>query len=423
MNHQMITLTVFIATYAFFILFPNRRSLTAMSAVVLLLLFGILDPLEAFRDGVNWNVMGIFVGMLVLAEAFMASRFPAYLAERIVNHAPSTAFAILFICTMTSILSAFVENVATVLIVAPVALSLAKKLKINPVNMMIAIAISSNLQGCATLIGDPPSMLLGGFAKMTFMDFFFYQGKPGIFFAVQLGAVTSTIYLYFVFRGHKEKTEIIPVETVQSWIPTVLLVLLIVALAASSFFDKGFSFLAGAICMAFAFVTLVWQRVNHKIPFWENLKKLDWDTTFFLLGVFIIVESLTQTGWIARISDILSNQVGDNLFYGYALLVLMSIVISGFVDNVPYLAAMLPVALQMSEKMNFHPALFMFGLLIGASLGGNLTPIGASANIVACGILKKEGHPVSFRQFMKISVPFTLIAVLPAAALVWFLWS
>ncbi|NLV44092.1 MAG: TRAP transporter large permease subunit [Candidatus Hydrogenedentes bacterium] len=423
MDHQIIALVVFIAAYAFFILFPNRRSLTAMSAVVLLLLFGILDPLEAFKEGVNWNVMGIFVGMLVLAEAFMASRFPAYLAERIVNHAPNTAFAILFICAMTSFLSAFVENVATVLIVAPVALSLAKKLKINPVNMMIAIAISSNLQGCATLIGDPPSMLLGGFAKMTFMDFFFYHGKPGIFFAVQLGAVTSVIYLYFVFRGHKEKTEIIAVETVQSWIPTVLLVLLIVALAASSFFDKGFSFLAGAICMAFAFVTLIWQRVNHKIPFWENLKKLDWDTSFFLLGVFIIVESLTQTGWIARISEALSQQVGGNLFLGYALLVLMSIVVSGFVDNVPYLAAMLPVALQMSEKMNFHPALFMFGLLIGASLGGNLTPIGASANIVACGILKKEGHPVSFRQFMKISVPFTFIAVLPAAALVWFFWS
>lgn len=423
MNHQMITLIVFIATYVFFILLPNRRSVTAMVAVGLLLLFGILDPVEAFRDGVNWNVMGIFVGMLVLAEAFMASRFPAYLAERIVNHAPNTAFAILFICAMTSLLSAFVENVATVLIIAPVALALAKKLKINPVNMMVAIAISSNLQGCATLVGDPPSMLLGGFAKMTFMDFFFYHGKPGIFFAVQLGALTSVVYLYVLFRKHKEKIEIVNVETVQSWIPTLLLVMLITSLAVSSFFDKGFTFLAGMICMAFAVITLVWQRINHKIPLWENLRKLDWDTTFFLLGVFIIVESLTQTGWIARISDALSHQVGDNLFFGYALLVLMSIVVSGFVDNVPYLAAMLPVAMQMSEKMNFHPALFMFGLLIGASLGGNLTPLGASANIVACGILKKEGHTVSFKQFMYVSVPFTLIAVLPAAALIWFLWA
>ena len=423
MNHQTIALIVFIAAYVFFIFLPQRRSLVAMAAVAVLLLFGVLDPLDAFMHGVNWNVMGIFVGMLVLAEAFMVSRFPAYLAERIVNHAPNTAFAILFICAMTSFLSAFVENVATVLIIAPVALSLAKKLNINPVNMMVAIAISSNLQGCATLIGDPPSMLLGGFAKMTFMDFFFYHGKPGIFFAVQLGAITSILYLYFVFRHHKEKTKLILVETVQSWVPTVLLSLLILTLAVSSFFDKGFSFLAGMICMAFALVTLLWQRSNHKTGIIENVKKLDWDTTFFLMGVFIVVESLTQTGWITKISDFLSNQVGDNLFFGYALLIIMSVIISGFVDNVPYLAAMLPVAIQMSEKLQVNPALLMFGLLIGASLGGNLTPIGASANIVACGILKKEGHIVSFPRFMKISVPFTIVAVLPAAALVWFIWS
>ena len=423
MNHQTIALILFIATYAFFIFLPHKRSLTAMSAVALLFLFGVLDPLEAFAHGVNWNVMGIFVGMLVLAEAFMASRFPAYLAERIVNRAPNTAFAILFICAMTSFLSAFVENVATVLIIAPIALSLAKKLNINPVNMMVAIAISSNLQGCATLIGDPPSMLLGGFAKMTFMDFFFYHGKPGIFFAVQLGAITSCIYLYFVFRKHKEKITLVNVESVLSWVPTVLLVLLIVALAVSSFYDTGFSFLAGTICMAFAVVTLIWQRVNHKTSVFENLKKLDWDTTFFLMGVFIIVESLTQTGWITRISDVLSSQIGENVFLGYVLLITMSIIVSGFVDNVPYLAAMLPVAIEMSEKLNFNPALLLFALLIGASLGGNLTPIGASANIVACGMLKKEGYPVTFSQFMKISVPFTIVAVLPAAAFVWFIWS
>jgi len=141
------------------------------------------------------------------------------------------------------------------------------------------------------------------------------------------------------------------------------------------------------------------------------------------MGVFIIVESLTQAGWIARVSDFLSNQVGDNVLFGYILLVIMSVVISGFVDNVPYLAAMLPVAIQMSEKLNFSPALLLFGLLIGASLGGNITPIGASANIVACGILKKEGYVVSFPQFMKVSVPFTIVAVVPAAVFVWFIWS
>lgn len=423
MTPKAITLAIFAVTYLLFILMPNRKSLTAIAAIAALLLFRILDPVSAFVGGVNWNVMGIFVGMLVMAEAFMESRFPAFIAERIVNHAPNIAFAILFICALTSILSAFVENVATVLIVAPIALSLAQKLKINPVNMIVAIAISSNLQGCATLIGDPPSMLLAGYAKMNFMDFFFYRGKIGIFFAVQLGALTSLIYLYFVFRHHRKKIELVKEETVKSWTPSLLLTLLIVSLILSSFYDKEFSYLAGLICMLFGLVTLLWHKQVNEGSLWHYLKKLDWDTTIFLLGVFILVESLTVTGWIDTIAQSLSAQIGNNIFFGYALLVGISILVSGFVDNVPFLAAMLPVAMQMSDKINLHPALFMFGLLIGTSLGGNLTPIGASANIVGCGILKKEGHPVSFRQFMAVSVPFTIIAVIPAAALIWFIWK
>ena len=147
---------------------------------------------------------------------------------------------------LSGFISAFVENVATVLIVAPIALALAKKIKINPTNMMIAIAISSNLQGTATLIGDPPSMLLGGFAKMNFFDFFFYHGKPSIFFAVELGAVVSFFVLYYFFRHHKEKTELVAEEKVKSWFPTIVLVLLIVLLACASFFDKNFGYMAGA---------------------------------------------------------------------------------------------------------------------------------------------------------------------------------
>jgi len=423
MNPSVSALVIFIVAYSLFVIFPMRRSFSALGAVALLFITQTIDPVDALVHGVNWNVMGIFVGMLVLADVFMGSRFPAYLAEIIVNRAPNTAVAILFICVMTSVISAFVENVATVLIVAPVGLALAKKLDFNPINMMTAIAISSNLQGCATLIGDPPSMLLGGFAKMNFMDFFWYQGKPGIFFAVQIGAVTSSLYLYFVFREHKVKTKLLPEEKVLSWIPTLLLLASIMALAGTSFFDKEFTYLAGLICMLFAVAAIIWDRATNQEEFWINMKKLDWDTTFFLFGVFIIVYSLTETGWIDQISAFLSARIGGNVLLGYLLLLIVSIIVSGFVDNVPFLAAMLPVALDMSHKLNINPAIFLFGLLLGASLGGNITPIGASANIVACGMLKKDGHPITFGQFMKVSVPFTIAAVVPAAIFVWFMWA
>jgi Na+/H+ antiporter NhaD/arsenite permease-like protein len=233
MEPKTIALIIFLLAYALFVFMTKRRTIVAVSAAILLIFLRVMSPKEAFF-AINWNVMGIFVGTLVIANIFMESRMPAYLAEVIVNKARNTAWSILFICALTGFISAFVENVATVLIVAPIALSIAKKLKINPIKMMIAIAISSNLQGTATLIGDPPSMLLGGFAKMNFMDFFFYKGRPSIFFAVELGALVSFVVLYFIFRQHKEKVQLVMVEKVKSIVPTIILVGLIVLLALSS---------------------------------------------------------------------------------------------------------------------------------------------------------------------------------------------
>lgn len=419
---KVISLLVFILAYLLFVFLPKRRTIIAVTAASLLILLQVITLKEAFL-AVNWNVMGIFVGTLIVADVFMESRVPAYIAEIIVDKAKNTAWSILFICLLTGIISAFVENVATVLIVAPIALSLAKRLKINPMNMMIAIAVSSNLQGTATLIGDPPSMLLGGFAKMNFGDFFFYKGRPSIFFAVELGALVSFVVLYLLFREHKEKVQLVTVEKIKSWIPTIILITLIFLLAMASFFDTGFSYMAGIICMAAGLVSIFWEKFVNKGSILEGIKSLDWETTFFLIGVFILVGSIAMTGWIGIISNFLSGLVGENIFLGYTLLVFVSVFLSAFIDNVPFLAAMLPVALSMSDKLKLNPSLFLFGLLIGTSLGGNITPIGASANIVACGLLKKEGYEVRFKDFMKIGLPFTLVAVSAAYLFVWFVWS
>jgi len=290
-------------------------------------------------------------------------------------------------------------------------------------NMMIAIAVSSNLQGAATLIGDPPSMLLGGFAKMNFGDFFFYRGRPSIFFAVELGALASFVVLYLVFRKHKEKAKLLPIEKVRSWVPTIILAGLIILLALSSFFDTGFSYMAGVLCIIAGFISIAWEKFVNKRSIVKGLRSLDWETTFFLMGIFVLVGGITQTGWIELIADFLSGLVGQNIFLGYTAIVFISVVLSAFIDNVPFLAAMLPVAISMSDKLQISPSLFLFGLLIGASLGGNITPIGASANIVACGLLKKEGIRVRFNDFMKIGIPFTLAAVGAAYLFVWFVWK
>ncbi len=422
MDIKTLNLIIFVTAYLLIVLFTKKRTFISIVAAILLILTGCLSFQEALFS-INWNVLGIFVGMLFVADIFMESKVPAYLAEVIIDRSKNVSWAILFICILSGVISAFLENVATVIIIAPIALSMAKKLNFNPVKMMIAIAISSNLQGAATLVGDPPSMLLGGFAKMNFAHFFFYQGKPSIFFAVELGAVVSFAVLYLIFRNRKEKPLFLPLEKVRSWVPTVILGVLILLLALTSFVDLEFSYMAGILCMMFALVSLIYKRLIVKESIINNFKFFDWDTSVFLVAIFVLVGSLQVNGWIDIISSKISGIIGANVLLGFILIILFSIIFSAFIDNVPFLAAMLPVAIGISANLNINPTLFLFALLIGASLGGNITPIGASANIVACGLLKKEGYNVSFREFACIGLPFTIAATLAASIFVWFIWS
>jgi len=227
---------------------------------------------------------------------------------------------------------------------------------------------------------------------------------------------------FYIFKKHKEKISLVSVEKIKSLIPTVILVLLVVSLALSSFLSEGFSY-AGAICMVLGFLGLIWDKIFNKSLLTKRIIVLDWETTLFLMGVFIIVGSLTVNGWIDAIALNLSNLIGGNLFLGYTVIVFASVFLSAFVDNVPFLAAMLPVAISMSGSLGVPPQLFLFGLLIGASLGGNITPFGASANIVACGLLKKEGYEIKFMDFVRIGLPFTLVAVGAAYLFLWKVWG
>ncbi|HHT9134757.1 MAG TPA: SLC13 family permease [Candidatus Avalokitesvara rifleensis] len=419
---KYIVLIIFIASYIGFIFIPSHHALCACVGALLLVLLGAMGPWDALA-AINWNVMGIFVGTLVLAELFILSKVPAYLAELLVNRSGNVCVAMLFVCGLTSFLSIFAANVATVLIVAPVALAIADRLGVCPSLFIISLAMCSNLQGTATLIGDPPSMILAGDTGMTFNDFFFYQGKPSIFFAVELGALASLGVLYLLFRGYKQPVEVMEVEKVRSWVPTWMLVLLIVSLAVASFFNSESKYLAGAICMVFGVVGLLWYETSFGGNMREFITVLDWSTTFFLMGVFVLVGSLNTVGWIHDIAVIMEDVSGDNLFRAFFLIVFLSVILSAFIDNIPYILAMLPVAQQLGQDIHGSQTLLVFGLLIGSCLGGNITPIGASANIVGLGFLKRRNIHVSFMEFVKIGLPFTIAAVVPSAIFLWIVWK
>jgi Na+/H+ antiporter NhaD/arsenite permease-like protein len=375
---------------------------------------------------VNWNVIGIFIGTFLVAESFTVSLVPRRLANAIVRRAKSVGVAIVLVAGLAGLLSAFVENVATVLILAPIAIEMAKRLRVSPAPFLISIAVSSNLQGTATLIGDPPSMILAAHMKLSFNDFIVLEGKPGIFFAVEIGAAASLAVLYLMFRKYTQPVGETPEEKVRSWVPTYLLVGMIGSLAVSPLLDPDFRFLAGTICMVFGITARLWERTFSEDSTLryvrDTLKQIDWDTTFFLIGIFVFVGVMTRAGVIERIATAAEGLIGSNVLLGFNLVVWISVVISAFVDNVPYITAMLPVTTILAGRMGLSTYLLPFGLLVGSCLGGNITPIGAAANIVAVGYLARSGHKTSFVEFAKVGLPFTLAATAAGSAFIWLVW-
>ncbi|MCD6385806.1 TRAP transporter large permease subunit [Candidatus Sumerlaeota bacterium] len=424
---KYLALTVFVVAYCLFFLKPRWRWQVGLIGVGILIISGCFTPGGAFY-AINWNVMGIFVGTLVMAELFMLSRMPAVLAQKLVNISGTVAIAMLFICMLTSFISAFVENVATVLIMAPIALSITQRLKITPVPIIIALAISSNLQGTATLVGDPPSMLLAGYTGMNFMDFFFYQGRLSVFWFVELGALTSFVVLYFLFRKFRQPIKGFEVEKPTTLFPSFLLVGFIGSLVLASFPGSPLKKLSpGSISMIFAGFGVLWYCFLYEGGKWQKTLslfiRLDWHTTVFLMCVFILVGGLIETGWIVTIASTLGSITAGNALMAFVLIIVISMLISAFVDNVPYLVTMLPVAQHLADSLGVATPLIVFALLIGSCLGGNITPLGAAANIVGMGILRRQKVDVSFFTFVKIGLPFTLVAVITSAIALWFVWA
>ena len=414
--------TIFLLTYSSIVLFNRKINPLALvfSGVAMLLISQAIGIKDAFGS-INFNVLGVFLGTMILSGLFIHSKVPAYFASKLVARSKNVGMAILFMCLLAGFISSFTENVATILIVAPVAFEVAKKLKANPIPFLIGIAVSSNLQGSATMIGDSPSIILAASQKMNFMDFFWMKGRPGIAFAVEIGAVASFIVLYLLFRRFTQGVQKIETVKVKTWIPSILMALMILTLGALSFIVNRPYYSIALTCLTFGIIGLLWHKIFAKEGF-SFIKNIDWHTFFFLIGVFVLIGALSHVGIISDIAKFVSNLTRGNILLTFTLIVWISVFISAFIDNIPYITAMIPVAMILARDMGARPELFLFGLLIGATLGGNITPIGASANIVSMGMLREQGYKVGFRDFLKIGLPFTLAAVSAAYVFLWIVW-
>ena len=421
---KLVALVLFALMYVGIIGFPKFKMWVALAVAVAFVAIGIL-PLDQVFGAVNWNALMMIAGTMVIVYYFIESQMPNKVADALLRKAPNVMWVTILMSLFSGIVSAFIDNVATVLMVAPVGIAVCKKLKISPVGMILSIAVSSNLQGAATLVGDTTSIMLAAHAKMDFMSFFWMEGRPGMFFAVELGALATIPIMTFLFRKDRQPVHSDAHTQVRDFIPTVTLLLMVALLIAASFLPDKPETTNGLICVALAIVTVVLELLREKSGKGavEALKSVDLETLLLLLGLFCVIAGITNIGIIDDFAAWIVQTGGSNLFLLYSMIVWGSVLISAFVDNIPYVATMLPVLGVVTRQLGVEPYLFYFGLLCGATLGGNLTPVGASANITATGMLRKQGYEVKFKDFARIGVPFTLTAVLAGYLFIWFFWN
>lgn len=456
MNPITITaLILFAATYILMMAFQKIRPYVAIGSALIFIALGTIASAspDLFGNGffnvgestysygvaqalgeIDWNVLMMIAGTMGTVYLFIESKMPQLMSDILISKMPNVKWAIVCLSLFAGIVSAFVDNVATVLMIAPVALAFCKKANISPVPSIICIAVSSNLQGAATLVGDTTSILLAKSANLDFSDFFVDSGKPGMFWVVEAGAIVSALIILFMFRKDNAKIEFNARTKVEDKFPTFLLVGTIVLLIAASFipYKDGAAegqfykpdITNGLICIGFFIIGVIREvffNKNYKIVK-DTFKEIDYYTIALLTGLFIVIGGIKSAGVIDVIGNGIAKLGSGSEFIIYTIIVWISVILSAFIDNIPYTATMLTIVPVIAADMGMEPKLLYYGLLCGATLGGNLTPIGASANIAGIGILKKEGYEVKATTFMKYGVPFTLAAVLTGYILIWFIW-
>ncbi|MCD8018596.1 MAG: arsenic transporter [Clostridiales bacterium] len=444
-------LILFVVTYVLMFTFQGVRPYIAIVSAVIFVIVGSAGIFPAFQytlmdalGEIDWNVIMMIAGTMGTVYLFIDSKMPQLLSDIIISKVHSVKWMIFAMSLFAGIVSAFVDNVATVLMLAPVALAVCKKLNISPVPAIICMSISSNLQGAATLVGDTTSILLAKAADLDFMSFFFVDGKPGMFWVTEAGALVASLIILWMFRKENEAVDFEGRTVVEDKVPTVLLCLTVISLIVASFIPYKSNaapgqfykpdITNGLLCIFFFVVGLIYEVVRRKdVDVVKGaLKEIDYYTIALLMGLFVVIGGISNAGIIDLIGNALAGLSGNgsrlSIFFIYTVVVWMSVLFSAFIDNIPYTATMLPVVAVITEKisttsgMDVSPNLLYFGLLVGATLGGNLTPIGASANIAGIGILRREGYKVESGTFMRFSIPVTLAAVTTGYLLLWVIW-
>jgi Na+/H+ antiporter NhaD/arsenite permease-like protein len=410
-------LAVFVATYALIATERVHKTIAALAGGMAMVLLGIVSQEQAFEH-IDFNVIFLLAGMMILAGIVRKTGVFGWMAVRAARFAGGDAYRILVVmCVITAVASALLDNVTTVVLVGPITLFLAARLGMNPMPFIIAEILASNIGGLATLIGDPPNILIGSAADIDFLSFALNMGPLSAIILV--GFLVSARWL---FRGElsvdPELRDALLALDEREMIADPRLLrqsLVVLGLTLVGFLIHGpLGFEPATVALTGAVVLMVVTREDPH----EILREVEWPTLFFFIGLFMLIAGVIEIGLIDAIASALITVTGGTLELGAFLLLWLSAILSGAIDNIPYTATMIPVVAEMSEAHEPSRALW-WALAAGADLGGNLTIIGASANVILASMSEREGHPITFGTFLRYSVPVTLGSILVSTAYIW----
>lgn len=382
----------------------------------LLISLGAISPGFALSTGVEWKVLAIYWGYGMLAFAFRESRLPAWLGQLILRRVRKEKYVLILLCALAAFLSSFMANSVVVIILAPLVIHIAERLKADLFLYLVGLAIASNVVTTVTMVADPPALILASKTGMTFLDFYWFQGKMGLGTISVFGVTVALLILLFQF-WHLNKVVDVDEEdrvVITSHVPLVIFIVSVIALSL----PVPIPFWAGYIGLFVGLSSLAFGRKHWKGIFSE----FDWNSIFFLIGVFILITTVEKIGLLKDFADWLSGTGLKSRTLYMAIFVWLSVLLSSFIDNVPYTIVMIPVCTFVAQSLGVNPYPFYFGMLVGTGIGGNITPVGATANVLACGILEQRGYKIDLPRYLKISVPFSVGAVFVAHLLLEFLW-
>jgi Na+/H+ antiporter NhaD/arsenite permease-like protein len=383
-------------------------------SLITLIVIGVISWQDAIFSAIQWDVLAVIWGFMMVSFIFSESKMPELIANKLLTHIKTEKYALVALCAVSAFLSAFMANVAVLFLMAPVAIQMAKKLGSPLFPYIVSVGVCANMVTTTTMIADPPALILAIQTGLRPIDFYWFQGNIGIGAITTIGVMAAMLTLLVLFRNMNKKIEIEPEEIKVDKVPSLLFVVGVVVLALAPQINLSI----GVVGVAVGIVALIIARKNAK----KMIKEFDWNSLIFLAGIFGVIYAVTQSGFLAGIAQSLISGGATSPTVLLLILMWMSVGISVFIDPNAYTVLMIPISQQLAGLSGMSVWPLLFGTLIGTGSGSNILPMGAATNVFACGLLEKHSCLVSTKEYMKIGLPLSVVAVGVSNLLLWLFW-